>query len=59
MKPCWAGPSQAGPGQAGHQACLLQSKPLSVGAESFPSEDSKGIPSCASAVLPAVYNFAF
>lgn len=39
----------AGPGQAGHRACLVRSKLLSVSAESFPCKDSKGIPSCASA----------
>lgn len=64
VQPCRAKPGRAGPGQAGHQACLLRSKPPSVSAESFPREDSKGIPSCASAVRlpvlrPVVYNFAF
>lgn len=49
----------AGPGRAGHRACLVPSKPLSVNAESFPCKDSKGIPSCASAGRLPVLRLVF
>lgn len=52
-------PGQAGPGRAGHRACLVPSKPLSVSAESFPCKDSKGIPSCASAGRLPVLRLVF
>lgn len=59
-----AGPDRAVPVQAGHRACLARSKMLSASAVSFPTVDSNGIPSCASALLQSVlravvHSFAF